>query len=83
VLYFSQLRYIWHLVQFKKDKNDDDPNGNDSNSASRGNWWQGRTILVPRSRGKSSKQTKFLSEAKFSDFIIPTLFSVPAGSLYY
>lgn len=26
---------------------------------------------------------KNLSEAKFSDFIIPTLFSVPAGSLYY
>ncbi|RDY06891.1 hypothetical protein CR513_09059 [Mucuna pruriens] len=26
---------------FKKDKEDDDPNGNDSNSASRGNWWQG------------------------------------------
>jgi len=33
-------------LQFKKDKDDDDPNGNDSNSASRGNWWQGRTILV-------------------------------------
>ncbi|WVZ05281.1 hypothetical protein V8G54_018627 [Vigna mungo] len=41
---------------FKKDKEDDDPNGNDSNSASRGNWWQGRTILVPRSRGKRNKQ---------------------------
>ncbi|KAF3433595.1 hypothetical protein FNV43_RR24697 [Rhamnella rubrinervis] len=27
---------------FKKDGNgDDDPNGNNSNSASRGNWWQG------------------------------------------
>jgi len=34
-------------LQFKKDKkDDDDPNGNDSNSASRGNWWQGRIILV-------------------------------------
>ncbi|XP_048325545.2 uncharacterized protein LOC125421264 isoform X2 [Ziziphus jujuba] len=26
---------------FKKDGSDDDPNGNNSNSASRGNWWQG------------------------------------------
>ncbi|CAK7325772.1 unnamed protein product [Dovyalis caffra] len=26
---------------FKKDDGEDDPNGNDSNSASRGNWWQG------------------------------------------
>ncbi|KAL3523910.1 hypothetical protein ACH5RR_016744 [Cinchona calisaya] len=26
---------------FKKDGGDDDPNGNDSTSASRGNWWQG------------------------------------------
>ncbi|KAK7305808.1 hypothetical protein VNO77_43720 [Canavalia gladiata] len=33
-----------HIIN--KDKKDDDPNGNDSNSASRGNWWQGRTILV-------------------------------------
>ncbi|XP_020210669.1 uncharacterized protein LOC109795543 [Cajanus cajan] len=26
---------------FKKDKDDGDSNGNDSNSAARGNWWQG------------------------------------------
>ncbi|EEF41898.1 uncharacterized protein LOC8279825 [Ricinus communis] len=26
---------------FKKDGVDDDPNGNNSNGASRGNWWQG------------------------------------------
>ncbi|KAJ9160217.1 hypothetical protein P3X46_025638 [Hevea brasiliensis] len=26
---------------FKKDDRNDDPNGNNSNSASRGNWWQG------------------------------------------
>ncbi|XP_050209269.1 uncharacterized protein LOC126659977 isoform X1 [Mercurialis annua] len=27
--------------QFKKDDKNDDPNGNNSNTASRGNWWQG------------------------------------------
>ncbi|XP_004490927.1 uncharacterized protein [Cicer arietinum] len=26
---------------FKKDKNNGDPNGNNSNSASRGDWWEG------------------------------------------
>ncbi|XP_065872645.1 uncharacterized protein [Euphorbia lathyris] len=26
---------------FKKDEKNEDPNGNNSNSASRGNWWQG------------------------------------------
>ncbi|KAF2311913.1 hypothetical protein GH714_027326 [Hevea brasiliensis] len=26
---------------FKKDGGEDDPNGNNSNGASRGNWWQG------------------------------------------
>ncbi|XP_044461938.1 uncharacterized protein LOC123193193 [Mangifera indica] len=26
---------------FKKDMGEDDPNGNNANSASRGNWWQG------------------------------------------
>ncbi|XP_044480154.1 uncharacterized protein LOC123206929 [Mangifera indica] len=28
-------------VQFKKDRGEDDPDGNNANSASRGNWWQG------------------------------------------
>ncbi|KAL2317172.1 hypothetical protein Fmac_031048 [Flemingia macrophylla] len=31
---------------FKKDKDDGDSNGNDSNSAARGNWWQGRSRTV-------------------------------------
>ncbi|XP_057441870.1 uncharacterized protein LOC130733662 [Lotus japonicus] len=30
-----------HQHVFKKDKEDGDPNGNDSSSASRGNWWEG------------------------------------------
>lgn len=39
---------IINFYQFKKDGNgDDDPNGNNSNSASRGNWWQG-TIYIHR-----------------------------------
>lgn len=29
------------LFQFKKEEGDDDSNGNNMNSASRGNWWQG------------------------------------------
>ncbi|KAG5053007.1 hypothetical protein JHK87_005205 [Glycine soja] len=30
---------------FKKDKDDGDSNSNDSNSAARGNWWQGRSRI--------------------------------------
>lgn len=44
MLLLANILYIFHLnLQFKKDKNDGDPNGNDSNGASRGNWWQGRS----------------------------------------
>ncbi|KAL9402433.1 hypothetical protein Peur_006282 [Populus x canadensis] len=31
---------------FKKDYGKDDPNGNDPNSASRGNWWQGMVHYI-------------------------------------
>ncbi|KAK7320639.1 hypothetical protein VNO77_30295 [Canavalia gladiata] len=31
---------------FKKDKDGSDQNGNESNSAARGNWWQGRSRRV-------------------------------------
>ncbi|KAH1263262.1 hypothetical protein HKD37_02G005639 [Glycine soja] len=31
---------------FKKDKDDGDSNSNDSNSAARGNWWQGFCFII-------------------------------------
>jgi hypothetical protein len=33
--------FFFPLEQFKKDDEKENPNGNDPNSASRGNWWQG------------------------------------------
>ncbi|KAG6760160.1 hypothetical protein POTOM_036663 [Populus tomentosa] len=33
--------FVNKLIRFKKDDEQEDPNGNDPNSASRGNWWQG------------------------------------------
>jgi hypothetical protein len=37
--------FFFSPEQFKKDYGKDDPNGNDPNSASRGNWWQGMVAV--------------------------------------
>ncbi|EXC19362.1 hypothetical protein L484_010379 [Morus notabilis] len=39
--YSPRTRTTESQHSFKKDGSEDDPNGNNSNSASRGNWWQG------------------------------------------
>ncbi|TKY56810.1 Proteasome inhibitor-related protein [Spatholobus suberectus] len=44
--YSSRSRTTQPQHVFKKDKDDGDPHGNDSNSAARGNWWQGRSRTV-------------------------------------
>lgn len=38
------------LLQIKKDRGDGTSGDNDSNSASRGNWWQGTRMLLSNLR---------------------------------
>ncbi|KAJ0044593.1 hypothetical protein Pint_06390 [Pistacia integerrima] len=45
----------------KKDGGEDDPNGNNANSASRGNWWQGMLalLLIPCPQYKAKSPSRY------------------------
>ena len=52
-MYESNCTIYFVNEQFKKDGGEDDPNGNNSQDASRGNWWQGTDILDEASSRQS------------------------------
>ena len=77
--YYTNLWSITELCflmyQYKKDGGVNDPSGNNSTGASRGNWWQGIIVGMPSSIHIAPVERNLINER--SDAL-----SCP-GSLYY